>query len=99
MSEARTVLWGRPSATKRQGPAAAGSTSFEGGAIYWTPQTGAHFVADAILSAWEFGNGGAGGPLGYPTGDPAKIANGTEQHFRHGTITDINGQPHVRIQP
>ncbi|KAA8719788.1 hypothetical protein F4V58_12345 [Corynebacterium phocae] len=42
---------------------------FEGGMIYWTPQTGAHEVLGLPLQLWAFG-GFEGSKWGYPTGSP-----------------------------
>ncbi|MGH3969107.1 MAG: LGFP repeat-containing protein [Mycobacterium sp.] len=71
---------------------------FGGGAIYWTPQTGAHIVRGAIRTCWEYEQGGAGGPLGYPTSDEQPVPGGWQSHFQHGTITYTGGQPHVEMR-
>ncbi|MEZ4685513.1 MAG: hypothetical protein R3B47_05465 [Bacteroidia bacterium] len=49
---------------------------FEGGSIYWTPQTGAHEVHGAIRSKWE-SMGWERSFLGYPTTDEVKKVDGT----------------------
>ncbi|MGY1652134.1 hypothetical protein [Geodermatophilus sp. SYSU D01119] len=61
--------------------------AFEGGSLYWSPATGAHFVTGAIRDKWgstfyEFG------ALGYPLTDQATTPNGAAQyvHFQRGSI-------------
>lgn len=68
---------------------------FAGGAIYWSPQTGAHIVRGAIRSSWEYEYGGSGGPLGYPVSDEHRIPGGWQSRFQHGTISYTDGQLHV----
>jgi uncharacterized protein with LGFP repeats len=68
---------------------------FAGGAIYWSPHTGAHIVRGAIRTAWEFQYGGAGGALGYPTSDPEPLPGGSRSQFQRGTVTDTGGQLRV----
>lgn len=70
---------------------------FGGGAIYWSPQTGAHIVRGTIRTCWEYEYGGAGGSLGYPTSDEQPVPGGWQSQFQHGTITYIGGQPHVEM--
>jgi uncharacterized protein with LGFP repeats len=70
---------------------------FGGGAIYWSPQTGADIVRGVIRSTWEYEYGGAGGPLGYPTSDEHSVPGGWQSQFQHGTITYTGGQPHVEM--
>lgn len=71
---------------------------FGGGAIYWTPRTGAHIVRGAIRVAWEHDYGGSAGPLGYPTSDEQPIPGGWQSQFEHGTITYTGGQTHAEIR-
>ncbi|WP_425301176.1 alpha/beta hydrolase-fold protein [Nocardia neocaledoniensis] len=61
--------------------------SFEGGAIYWTPQTGAQVVRGAFLEAWGK-QGFEGGPAGYPVAAEAKTPSrdGSVQSFEHGPM-------------
>jgi uncharacterized protein with LGFP repeats len=68
---------------------------FAGGAIYWSPQTGAHIVRGAIRNSWEYEYGGTGGPLGYPVNDEHRIPGGWQSRFQHGTITYADGQLRV----
>ncbi|SHN85153.1 LGFP repeat-containing protein [Geodermatophilus obscurus] len=58
----------------------------QGGAIYWSPATGAHVVRGAILARWREW-GAEAGALGYPTGDDAAGPNGGYlTTFRGGTV-------------
>ncbi|MBO0866262.1 MAG: esterase [Mycobacterium sp.] len=88
---------GLPIGDEQPAPNGGRRTIFGGGAIYWSPQTGAHIVRGAIRTDWEYEYGGAGGPLGYPTSDEQPIARGWQSQFQHGTITYTGGQPHVEI--
>jgi uncharacterized protein with LGFP repeats len=60
---------------------------FQGGAIYWSPATGAHMIGGAILKAW-IAQGYETGPLGYPTADVrcGLAAGGCSQPFVGGTV-------------
>jgi uncharacterized protein with LGFP repeats len=76
---------------------------FEGGSIYWSPNTGAHDVSGFIREAWA--NDGLGwerGTLGYPTSDPASMPGSSTafQDFQGGSIYDnIFGTRIVRASP
>ncbi|MFC4124092.1 alpha/beta hydrolase-fold protein [Nocardia rhizosphaerae] len=61
--------------------------SFEGGAIYWTPQTGAQVVRGAIFEEWAK-QGYEGGPAGYPVAAEARTPSrdGVVQSFEHGPM-------------
>ena len=62
-------------------------SKFEHGAIYWTPQTGAHEVYGAILEKW-LSLGGPKSFLGYPTTGEGDLPNGRGRFndFEHGEI-------------
>lgn len=62
-------------------------SNFEHGAIYWTPETGAHAVHDTIYEKWK-SLGWEGGFLGYPIDDDRKSLDGVGQisTFEHGSI-------------
>ena len=61
---------------------------FEHGAIYSTATTGAHPLTGAILATWVR-QGYEGGPLGYPTSDPYRTADGsTRVDFEHGSLVE-----------
>lgn len=56
---------------------------FEGGSIYWTPQTGAHEVHGDIRAEWAR-LGWERGRLGYPTSDEKDTPDG-------GRVSDFEG--------
>lgn len=58
---------------------------FEGGAIYWSPATGAHPVWGQILETWA-GSGYEKSWYGYPTSDEYEIDGGKAQNFQGGII-------------
>lgn len=58
----------------------------EGASIYWTPNTGAHWLAGPIRTKWKQ-LGGVASTLGYPTVDPAVSGTVTTVMFQHGKIT------------
>lgn len=60
---------------------------FEGGSIYWTPQTGAHEVHGDIRVKWAH-LGGVRSFLGYPLTDETGTPDGHGRfnHFEHGSI-------------
>jgi uncharacterized protein with LGFP repeats len=58
---------------------------FEGGSIYWTPQTGAHEVHGQILALWA-NMGFERSKLGYPTSDEVNMPGGRMSRFEHGEI-------------
>ncbi|MGT2463413.1 LGFP repeat-containing protein [Sinomonas atrocyanea] len=59
---------------------------YQGGAILWSPATGAHTSGGAVRDAWA-ATGYEGGPLGYPTTDEVPIRNGgVYQLYQGGAI-------------
>ena len=54
---------------------------FQGGSIYWTPQTGAHEVHGAIRDKWQE-LGWERSFLGYPTSDEMRAADGRGRYSR-----------------
>lgn len=58
---------------------------FQGGAIYWTPTTGAHEVHGDILAKWG-SLGYERSFLGYPTSDEGDIPGGRVSNFERGQI-------------
>jgi hypothetical protein len=60
---------------------------FQGGSIYWTPDTGAHEVHGAILQKWA-SLGWERSDLGYPTTDESITPDGIGRfnHFQYGSI-------------
>ncbi|MGY1741952.1 MULTISPECIES: hypothetical protein [unclassified Blastococcus] len=70
----------------RCGLAAGGCVrDFAGGAIAWSPSTGAHVVRGALLDMWRR-LGAQDGPMGYPTGDDAGVPGGFKTDFAGGSI-------------
>jgi uncharacterized protein with LGFP repeats len=60
---------------------------FEGGSIYWTPQTGARELRGGIRDRWQQA-GAERSPLGYPTSDERVAPDGTgrSNDFQHGAL-------------
>lgn len=59
---------------------------FQGGSIYWTPQTGAHAIAGAIRDKWA-ALGWERSYLGYPTTDETDFSEGGKASaFQNGGI-------------
>ena len=58
---------------------------FEGGSIYWTPETGAKEVHGAIRDLWQ-GMGWERSWLGYPTSDEQDMPGGRISFFQGGAI-------------
>ena len=88
---------GLPTANEEAAPNGGRFSTFEGGAIYWSPQTGAHIVWGGIRDAWE-GAGGVGGQLGYPTTDEQTVPGGWRQDFQGGAVSYLNGQPQIEAR-
>lgn len=60
---------------------------FQGGSIYWTPDTGAHEVHGNILVRWSE-LGWENSCLGYPISDEEAVGSDSRQsRFQHGVIT------------
>ena len=59
---------------------------FPGGAIYWSPRSGAHVVWGAIRDLWV-SNGAESGRYGFPTGEEYDYQGGKAQDFQGGRIT------------
>jgi hypothetical protein len=60
---------------------------FRNGAIYWTPENGAHVVLGPIRDAW-IRDGAQQSDMGYPISDEQPASNGRDrvQYFEHGAI-------------
>jgi hypothetical protein len=60
---------------------------FRAGAIYWTPENGAHAVSGPIRDAWTR-DGAQQSDMGYPISDEQAASNGRDrvQYFEHGAI-------------
>lgn len=62
------------------------TNSFENGAAYWTPTTGAILLHGPVHAAWVAG-GAEAVALGYPVRDTYPVTEGQATDFEHGTIT------------
>jgi hypothetical protein len=70
---------------------------YQNGAIYYTPQTGAHAVRGAIGERW-LNLGAEHSELGYPTSDEICTPDGLLMRFEHGAIVwDQRDVPVVEI--
>lgn len=61
---------------------------FEGGSIYWSPQTGAHPVSGRIVEYWK-SRGWENSHLGLPVGDPQTVGLDVEQQFENGWVSVV----------
>ncbi|MFD4368006.1 esterase [Rhodococcus sp. NPDC058521] len=89
-----TGYLGAPTGGEEEGPNGGKSIAFDGGTIFWSPDTDAHVVQGRILETYTEG-GGAGGELGYPTSDEHPIEGGLGSDFANGSITFIDDQTEV----
>ena len=77
---------GFPASAEQALPDGGYTQRFQHGTIYWSPQTGAQPVVNAINATYQ-ANGAQTGKLGYPTsGEQALPDGGYTQRFQHGTI-------------
>ena len=72
--------------------ASAGGTvqSFQNGRVVDGPNTGAHAISGAVLTAWD-ASGGAAGPLGWPTGEQSSATGSPVQRFENGLLVVTGG--------
>ncbi|SEO83630.1 LGFP repeat-containing protein [Trujillonella endophytica] len=81
----RSVL-GYPITDELTAPDGIGRGSFfQGGAVYWTPATGAHEVHGAILGTWR-SMGLERSVLGYPITDEYDVVAGRQSDFQGGFL-------------
>jgi hypothetical protein len=72
--------------TSDEGQASGGAWhAFQGGRIYWSPGTGAHWIRGAVLQAWA-GTGAEKGSLGYPTDNELRATGGAWHPFQKGRV-------------
>ncbi|WP_099025261.1 N-acetylmuramoyl-L-alanine amidase [Mycolicibacterium palauense] len=76
---------GSPHATEAAAAADVRYVPFDGGAIYWSPSTGAQALTGAIYDAWA-GLGFERGLLGLPTSGEIQEPQWIVQNFQHGTL-------------
>jgi uncharacterized protein with LGFP repeats len=74
-----------PTADERHATAGGYGSTFQGGAIYWLPTTGAHEVHGAIRTKWN-ALGAEAGLLGYPQSDEVAVSVGRASRFQHGNV-------------
>lgn len=68
---------------------------FEGGALYWSPRTGAHVVPRGpVFEAWGTVDYERG-RLGYPTSELKNTRDGQVMEFEGGSITVANGKAEI----
>lgn len=88
-SNASTVLAGATSTGTCTNTAGAISCrqTFTGGEIFWSPPTGAAYLANGPLRNHWLAAGGVTGPYGPPTGPPKDLGGkGTSQDFTFGSL-------------
>lgn len=76
---------GRPTSPESAGDGKARYATFERGAMYWSPQTGAQPLTGAIYEAWA-SLGFERGALGLPTSGEIAEPEWIKQNFQHGTL-------------
>lgn len=78
-------LLGNPTSPETTGEGAARYATFERGAVYWSPDSGAEPVTGAIYEAWGT-LGFERGVLGLPTSSEISEPQWIVQNFQHGTL-------------
>jgi uncharacterized protein with LGFP repeats len=78
-------LLGKPTSPEASGGGAARYVTFDKGAIYWSPQSGAEPVTGEIYKAWG-SLGFERGALGLPTSGEIQEPQWIVQNFQHGTL-------------
>jgi len=66
-------------------PGGGALSRFQGGSIYWSSRTGAHWVIGSILGVYK-AQGYQAGALGYPTSDEIALPGGAVSHFQGGSV-------------
>jgi uncharacterized protein with LGFP repeats len=78
-------MLGTPTSPEATGVGAARYATFDKGAMYWAPDTGAQPVTGAIYEAWA-SLGYERGALGLPTSAEIQEPQWVKQNFQHGTL-------------
>ena len=78
-------LLGAPKTPEASGQGTTQYVTFEGGALYWSPQSGAEPVTGEIYKAWG-SLGFERGALGLPTSGEIQEPQWIVQNFQHGTL-------------
>ena len=76
---------GAPKSPEAAGEGAARYATFDKGAVYWSPDSGAEPVTGAIYNAWA-SLGYERGALGMPTSGEIQEPQWIVQNFQHGTL-------------
>lgn len=76
---------GSPTSPESVAAGSARYVTFDKGAMYWSPETGAQPVTGAIYSAWAL-LGYERGALGLPTSGEIQEPQWVKQNFQHGTL-------------
>ena len=76
---------GKPTSPEAAGDGAIRYATFEHGAMYWSPKTGAQPLTGAIYAAWA-ALGFERGALGMPTSGEIAEPEWIVQNFQHGTL-------------
>jgi uncharacterized protein with LGFP repeats len=76
---------GAPRSPEAAGEGSARYATFEKGAVYWSPESGAEPVTGAIYEAWA-SLGYERGALGLPTSGEIQEPQWIVQNFQHGTL-------------
>ena len=76
---------GAPTSPEASGEGSTRYVTFDKGAVYWSPQSGAEPVTGAIYKAWG-SLGFERGALGLPTSGEIQEPQWIVQNFQHGTL-------------
>jgi uncharacterized protein with LGFP repeats len=76
---------GAPTSPEATGAGSARYATFDKGAMYWSPETGAEPVTGAIYDSWA-SLGYERGALGLPTSGEFQEPQWVKQNFQHGTL-------------
>nr|WP_179961816.1 N-acetylmuramoyl-L-alanine amidase [Mycobacterium noviomagense] len=76
---------GAPTSPEATGAGSARYATFDKGAMYWSPETGAEPLTGAIYEAWA-SLGYERGALGLPTSAEIQEPQWVKQNFQHGTL-------------
>ncbi|MDA3664106.1 N-acetylmuramoyl-L-alanine amidase [Mycobacterium xenopi] len=76
---------GAPTSPEASGAGSTRYATFDKGAMYWSPQTGAEPLTGAIYQAWA-SLGYERGALGLPTSGEIQEPQWVKQNFQHGTL-------------
>ncbi len=76
---------GAPTSPEATGAGSTRYATFDKGAMYWSPETGAEPLTGAIYDAWA-SLGYERGALGLPTSAEIQEPQWVKQNFQHGTL-------------